>query len=168
MTEAEIILYLQRSFSSPIGKGFVVFSARWLIYLLIPFVLMLRLFPKMRDVFLPSCWAALLAFATTSVIAGIVHRVRPYLAGAGIHALVPPNLQSGSFPSSHTAIAAAIAAAITTTHPIIGCIACIIAIVIAFGRVAAGMHYPSDVIGGAAIGLLSALIVRAVQEGMVR
>ena len=168
MLEAVIIQRLQSTFASPIAKGFIVFSARWAIYLFIPFVILLRFFPKTRDAFAPTCWAALLAFATSTVLAQLIGRVRPYLAGIGVHALVPPNIQSGSFPSSHTAIAAAVAAMITTTHPIAGLIACILAVIIAFGRVAAGMHYPSDVLGGAALGLLSALIVRAVQVALAK
>jgi undecaprenyl-diphosphatase len=168
MLEASIILRIQSWFTSSIAKGFSIFSARWAIYLFIPFVILLRFFPKTRDIFLPTCWAALLAFTASTVLAQTIGRVRPYLAGIGVHALVPPNLQTGSFPSSHTAVAAAIAAMITTAHPVAGLIACVLAVIVAFGRVAAGMHYPSDILGGAAVGLFSALIVRVVQEALAK
>lgn len=164
MTESEIILSLQRSFNSSIGRVFVGICARWLIYVYLLIPLSIRKVPVFRAGFSVGAWSALLAFAFTSGIAAFVGRVRPYLAVKGVVALVPPNIQAGSFPSSHTAISFAIAASIFSVNQGWGLIAFAVAFLVAFGRIAAGMHYPSDVLGGMAVGLLAFACVSIVQD----
>ncbi len=165
MIESDIILRIQHALSSPAGRSFAGFCARWIIYLLIPYVLISRKLIGWRGVGIVA-WTALVAFALSTGLAALVGRVRPYLAGVGIQAIVPPNIQTGSFPSSHTAVAVGVATALMALHVPMGVVAVIAAILIAFGRIAAGMHYPSDVLGGIAIGLLAYAIVRAVQYGL--
>lgn len=164
MIESDIIIALQRSMSSPAGRAIIGFCARWLIYFYLLIPLGMKKFSALRAGFNTGAWSALLAFAMTSGIAAFVGRVRPYLAVKGIQAIVPPNIQDGSFPSSHTAISFAIAASIFSVHQGWGIAAFIAAFLVAFGRVAAGMHYPSDVLGGIAIGLLAFACVSIIQE----
>lgn len=165
MIEADIILRLQRALSSPSGRSFAGFCARWIIYLLIPYVLISRKLIGWRGIGIVA-WTALVAFAFSTGLAAFVGRIRPYLAGFGIQAIVPPNIQDGSFPSSHTAIAVGIATALMALHVPMGVVAVIAAVLIAFGRIATGMHYPSDILGGIAVGLLAYALVRAVQYGL--
>lgn len=153
--ESEIIITLQRSLNSPIGRAFIGFTARWLIYAYLIVLLPIRKIQFLQKGFNIAVWSALLAFALTSGIAAVIGRIRPYLAIKGVVAIVPPNIQSGSFPSSHTAISFAIAASIFSVHQGWGIVAFIVAFLVAFGRVSAGMHYPSDVLGGIAIGLIA-------------
>lgn len=164
--ESEIIITLQRSMNSPIGRVFVGFIARWLIYIYLLIFVLIRKFPVLQKGFNVGAWSALLAFALTSGIAAFVGRIRPYLAIKGVVAIVPPNIQSGSFPSSHTAISFAIAASIFSVHQGWGTAAFVIAFFVAFGRVAAGMHYPSDVLGGIAIGLIAFACVSVIIDQM--
>lgn len=58
-----------------------------------------------------------------------------------------------SMPSSHTAYACLMAAAIASLYPRLRIIAGALATLVGFARVATGAHYPSDVFVGAAIGL---------------
>jgi membrane-associated phospholipid phosphatase len=164
MLESQIILTLQKMLNSPMGRAVIVLCARFLIfvYLLIPFSI--RSIPALRSGSIIASWSALLAFAFTSGIATFVDRIRPYLAVRGVVAIVPPNIQDGSFPSSHTAIAFAISASIFSVHQGWGIVAFIIAFLIAFGRISAGMHYPTDVLGGMAVGLLAFMCVTLVQS----
>lgn len=164
MTEPDIIIALQRSMDSPIGRAVIGFCARWLIYFYLLIPAWMKKIPAFRSGFNTGAWSALVAFALTSGIAALVGRVRPYLAVKGIEAIVPPNIQDGSFPSSHTAISFAIAASIFAVHQGWGIVAFVAACLVAFGRVAAGMHYPSDILGGIAIGLLAFACVAIVQE----
>jgi undecaprenyl-diphosphatase len=166
MLDADIVLALQRATSTPALRVIVGFCARWLIYFSIPFAAIAYRFRAYRAVVIEAFWAVLVAFALSSAISVLVGRVRPYLAVKGVIALVPPNVQHGSFPSSHTAIAVAIAIALSNGHPVLGIIAGIVALLIAFGRVAAGMHFPTDILGGIAIGIVAVLIVRVVRDGM--
>lgn len=146
----------------------IVALARWLIYVYLLIPAFVKRVSTFRAGFGLAGWSALLAFAMTSGIATIVDRVRPYLAVSGVQAIVPPNMQAGSFPSSHTAISFAIAASIFSVHQGWGIVAFAIAFAVAFGRMAAGMHYPTDVLGGIAVGLLAFAIVSIIQIQLKR
>ncbi len=144
----------------------VGFIARWVIVLYLPFAFLIKRSAAFRDAIYAAGWTALLALTMSTVLAQIVGRVRPFLATKNIEAIVPPNLQDGSFPSSHTAVAVGIAIALAHLNVPIGVTVSVMALLVAFGRIASGMHYPTDVIGGAAIGVLAYVIVKIVQEGL--
>ena len=59
---------------------------------------------------------------------------------------------SGSFPSGHTASAAAFALAVTTEKPLLGAAVLPLAGAVAYSRVHTGAHWFSDVLGGVLIG----------------
>jgi len=70
---------------------------------------------------------------------------------------------SGSFPSGHSASAVAFAVAVGDVLPVLRPALRVGASVVAFSRVYTGVHYPSDVVVGAAVGALSGrLAVRLV------
>lgn len=166
--EPRIILAIQHALASDVGRALIGFSARWLIYLYIPFTLAARASRVMRHAVYEASWAAAIALALSTLIANLVDRARPYVAVPGVEAIVPPNIQAGSFPSSHTAVAFAIASALAFQHLPLGIAAFVMAFLIAFGRVAAGMHYPTDVLGGAVVGIVAFGIVRLVHAGLAR
>jgi membrane-associated phospholipid phosphatase len=69
-----------------------------------------------------------------------------------------------SFPSDHAVLAFAIATSLFRISPVVGILAYFhAAIFICIPRVAQGLHYPSDVIGGAIIGTLIASIFFVIQ-----
>jgi undecaprenyl-diphosphatase len=72
------------------------------------------------------------------------------------HLLIAPS-PDPSFPSDHATAAYALAIAILLRHRKAGVVALGLATVIAVSRVALGTHYPTDVIGGVALGALAAL-----------
>jgi undecaprenyl-diphosphatase len=158
--ESSIILAIQKSLSSDVGRALIGFCARWVIYLYVPFIFVARISKGMRHAVVEAAWTAALAFAVSTTLASLIGRVRPYLAVAGVQAIVPPNIQAGSFPSSHTAVAIGIATALSFYNVPLGVAAFLMAMTVAFGRVAAGMHYPTDVLGGAVVGVLAFIIVR--------
>ena len=168
MLESNIILAIQKALSSPAERSMIGFIARWLIYFYLPFVFLYRKSVIWHSAIVSAGWSLLTAFALSSMIAWVIDRVRPFSAIPAIEAIVPPNIQSGSFPSSHTAIAVAIALSLSSTNIPVAVLVCAMALLIAFGRVAAGMHYPTDIMGGIAIGIIAHVIVRLVQEGMSR
>jgi membrane-associated phospholipid phosphatase len=65
-----------------------------------------------------------------------------------------------SFPSGHTVTAFSLAAAVSILFPRAGIAAFIIAISIGITRIILTSHYLSDVIAGAGIGILSAMILK--------
>lgn len=64
-----------------------------------------------------------------------------------------------SFPSGHSATAFALATAITHLWPKSAILVWPLAVLIAASRLLIGAHYPSDIIGGAVLGVFSTLLV---------
>lgn len=106
-------------------------------------------------------FSAMLALGSAQVIASLWDRPRPYEAHPGdAHLLLAPS-PDPSFPSDHATGAYAIAFAIMLRHRKGGVVALILATLVAIARVALGTHYPTDVLGGAALGALAALMLWA-------
>lgn len=102
-----------------------------------------------------------LALAVGQLIAGAVDRARPFVADpSGVH-LFSPHAADHSFPSDHATASFAIAVAILLRSRRWGALALALAAVLAVGRVAIGVHYPSDVLAGAALGAAAALALWA-------
>lgn len=70
----------------------------------------------------------------------------------------PPT--SSSFPSGHAASAAAFTVAVTMESPVLGLALAPVATAVAYSRVHTGVHWPSDVVVGAALGTGVALATR--------
>lgn len=112
-----------------------------------------------RHVAVTSGLAFLLALAANQGILLMVHRLRPYDAGL-THLLLAPSAD-WSFPSDHASAAIAIVAAFFGQGlPRRTAVLLAFAVLICLSRVYVGTHYLTDVLGGAATGLLAALIVR--------
>ena len=98
-----------------------------------------------------------LALAVGKVISELVDRSRPFVADPhGVH-LFSGHAADPSFPSDHATAAFAIAVAIVLRKRGWGIVALVAATVLSVGRVAIGIHYPSDVLAGAALGAAAAL-----------
>ena len=86
-------------------------------------------------------------------------RPRPF---ARLDAVVPvvPHTAHRSFPSRHVASAMAMALIALRYHPRLGWMMLANVLLLALTRVAAGLHYPSDVLTGVALGAAVALPLR--------
>jgi len=104
-------------------------------------------------------FSALLALGIAHLITEFWDRARPYEAHpTAAHLFISPS-SDPSFPSDHATAAFAIAVAIWLRSRKAGWLALAMATILAVSRVAVGVHYPGDVIGGALIGTASALIL---------
>jgi undecaprenyl-diphosphatase len=83
-------------------------------------------------------------------------RPRPYQVRAAIRPGADP-LDQFSFPSGHTLHAVAFAILFTAYSPALGWLVWPFAALVAGSRVVLGLHYPTDVLAGAAIGAALAL-----------
>jgi undecaprenyl-diphosphatase len=97
--------------------------------------------------------AAAVGLLANQVIAQLWHRPRPYQDHPlGILPLLSPS-HDPSFPSDHATAAFAIAFGILFVARRTGWLFLAWAVLIGVSRVLAGMHYPTDVIAGAVVGL---------------
>lgn len=97
----------------------------------------------------------------TEILKHTICRARPLLPGAGT--FHPPLcFQAGidSFPSGHTSQAFATAVILAAAYPRLAVPFFGLAAAVGLGRVFLGAHYASDVLGGAAVGLLIGALCR--------
>ncbi|MEK7130518.1 MAG: phosphatase PAP2 family protein [Patescibacteria group bacterium] len=86
-------------------------------------------------------------------------RPRPFLDHA-VAQLLPIDPASKSFPSDHSAISFAIAMAVFQYNKFWGIIFFILASFVSVGRIYGGIHYPADILAGAAIGAIASVAVK--------
>ena len=108
-----------------------------------------------REAWLICALLAPIAIALNYVIKLVVKRPRPVLDGLPPLGGAPSSL---SFPSAHATSSFAVATAMTRVDSL-GALAFILAVALSLGRPYLGMHYPSDVLAGAAFGVALGLIV---------
>ncbi|MBO8195543.1 phosphatase PAP2 family protein [Streptomyces oryzae] len=111
----------------------------------------------------------LASIAVTSAVVntvgkGAFGRTRPVLDDVPVIRRLKRLPTSTSFPSGHSASAAAFATAVALESRGWGAAVAPVAASVAFSRVYTGVHYPSDVLVGAALGTAAAFGVRAVLD----
>lgn len=142
--------------------------------------LALRIFSKVSTLLFIGAYGAFLAYALSrefapltlvrillapalclflvTVLRYVINRPRPYSErGAGISPLHEKKAQDYSFPSRHTACAFVIAMTVLPYAVWLGVPLLILAGALAFSRFALGLHYPSDILAGAGMGILCGL-----------
>lgn len=98
------------------------------------------------------------------ILKNLVARVRPYDVNTAIAILIKKPLDF-SFPSGHTAASfAAMTALFLAKMKKAWIAALVLAVLIAFSRLYFYVHYPTDVLGGAVVGILSGIIGYTIVE----
>jgi undecaprenyl-diphosphatase len=100
-----------------------------------------------------------LGLLAAKLISELVDRARPFVAEPHQVHLFAAHAADPGFPSDHATAAFAIAVAILLRKRTWGWVALGFTTVLAIGRVGLGVHYPSDVIAGAALGAAAALLL---------
>jgi diacylglycerol kinase family enzyme/membrane-associated phospholipid phosphatase len=105
---------------------------------------------------------AVASLTVNTVGKGAVGRTRPLLDTVPLIRQLHRQPVTTSFPSGHSASAAAFVAGAAVQSGAWGAALAPVAASVAFSRVYTGVHYPSDVVVGCALGVGAALLVRAV------
>ncbi|MBV9356155.1 MAG: phosphatase PAP2 family protein [Chloroflexi bacterium] len=143
--------------SSPTLTSVVVLIALYGIWVL-PLTLVVGWFwpasgrTERRRAISAGCLAAAVALGLGQVLERTLDRPRPFVA-LGFTPLVP-HVADASFPSDHTMAGVALVSPLLwSTSPRTGALLLIWALVVGVSRVAAGLHYASDVFASAVLGL---------------
>lgn len=137
----------------------LVFLNKWipiLVYISYPLLLLILLLTKDQR-FLRVFFVPLSAFLVTTIIRKIKNEPRPY-EKYRIRPLIPRKKKGESFPSRHTLSILIIAFAFLYIRPLLGVIFLGLGVLLAFIRVAAGIHFPRDVVAAALISIVFGLI----------
>ncbi len=100
-----------------------------------------------------------------TIVKRLIGRARPYVGGHDNPFLYKPFIwrpEYASMPSGHATTAAAAAIAIGALSPRLRVVMWLYALIIMFSRVVVLAHHPSDVVAGALVGAVGALMVRRV------
>lgn len=116
------------------------------------------LFYAAADVSLPWLYTGITAFSIELVCYKIIKqsttRRRPFKMNPSIQNLVIPQ-DEYSFPSGHTAAATVAALLFSTALPLLFPLFLTLAVLIGLSRIYLGVHYPTDVLMGFALGSIS-------------
>lgn len=114
---------------------------------------------RSRHALLISGLSGILALVFNVIISHIWFRPRPFTVIPNAHQLLPHS-SDASFPSDHTAGSFGFASGTWGSQRIISYTFTILAIIVMFSRVYCGLHYPTDVIAGMFVGMLSGKIIK--------
>src|SRR3989338_8623276 len=153
-------IFLNTFAQTPDVREAVVFFAQYFPYLvaaLFLFFTLSRVLPQREKWTLlgEGLGSALLArFGFVPLIRAFVERPRPFVDNSAIVALF--NEASYSFPSGHAAFFFALSTVVFLYNKRLGVWFYAASAVIGLARVAAGVHYPTDILGGAVLGVFAA------------
>jgi len=120
---------------------------------------LMALRPSLRRTAAEGIVAALLAAGVTQIVNRPIGRPRPS-ADHPARSTLPRQPVTPAFPSSHTAVAAAFTTAVARRRPLLGAALTPLAATLAYGRVRLRVHWPTDVLGGAALGVTAGRCAR--------
>ena len=137
-----------------LGDGGMAFIVLGIVFLCIP---------RTRRIGLAILTALIIGALITNVtLKPLVNRTRPWVVIEGLKVLVDSGAGDPSFPSGHSTAAFAFAGAILFSRVKMKwkSIALVAAALMGISRLYVGVHYPTDVLAGVAIGLLAGFLAK--------
>lgn len=132
--------------------------AKDLIFLAIPVVLALWFLPVGRERALNqrlaglACVSVLVAIGLGALLGHVYYQDRPFVSDASTKLLIPHGANNG-FPSNHATAAFALAGALLVRRRLFGGVLFGVACVLGVARIFVGVHWPSDILAGAVLGV---------------
>lgn len=150
-----------------------IFGAKYLIYLMAAAVIAYvavawktgRFAARVGDAVGAFC-AAVLGFLMEQLTGFLWFRPRPFVALVGVIKLIDKSAREKSFPSGHATVAFAVAFAVLSRDRRWGWALVALAAFVSVSRVVVGVHYPTDILGGAVFGGLAALAAAPIRKAL--
>lgn len=146
---------------SPNGNIFVTFLASILIWVMYGGLLTLWIVDGRikKEQALHAFISSVLAWTVTQMIKTIYPITRPYHINGKLPLTLTLAHNDGAFPSTHAALAFALAVSVWLHNKKVGSLFILLAIGVGVGRVVGNVHYFTDIVGGAVIGSLIAIAI---------
>ena len=169
--EASIILWIQENMRGAMD-GLVVFITHLGDdgYLWIALGLVLLFWKKTRPIGFTVLLSLLFDFLIVNVtLKGLVARPRPFVVNEVIKPLVGGVSPYRSFPSGHSGGSFAAMLALSKWVPKkIGIPAVVLATMVALSRLYVGVHYPTDILAGFVVGLVTSCVAYHIVKYVMR
>ncbi|MDA8192982.1 MAG: phosphatase PAP2 family protein [Thermaerobacter sp.] len=162
---------------NPLVNGLGIVLARYApeiwagVFLLLWFWPPLRQNRARRAVVYATVAGVLALMVSVALSHGLPYRPRPFVLEPHLVRSLIPHPPDTSFPSDHAAGSFAFATALFFAGRRDGWWAILLAVLVSIARVFVGVHWPTDVIAGGAIGVAAGVLVLAARkylEGLVR
>ncbi len=157
--EFVVLEKLQQLHSAPLDFIMKCFAPFWLVIIFIALpsliVMITKKHAKLGRMLASS--AAVCGLTCALIIKPVVSRLRPYELNTTIAMLVPPEIDA-SFPSGHTCFAFSAATVCFIYNKKLGIMMYVFASIIAFSRLYLYMHFPTDVLCGALLGIICGIV----------
>ncbi|MCX6786300.1 MAG: phosphatase PAP2 family protein [Candidatus Kaiserbacteria bacterium] len=147
-----------------IGDFLIVFFGEYFIYLVLAIFILVayRAYKKEKNIavlkpyFLAIIATVVARFVITPAIRLFYHHLRPFIALSTSHLLTDT---SYSFPSGHTITMFALAVATYFFNKKFSYFLFAAGLIVGVARIAGGVHYPSDVVGGIVLGVITGVVI---------
>lgn len=141
----------------PALDGLALFFADHFGYILVVFLFVI--FRSKWRIIVQAFAAAIISrLVIANIIRWILPRARPFVENQ-VDLLISQNPQESSFPSGHATFYFALATVVYFYNKKLGILFFIGSVLMGLARVFSGVHWPSDIIGGALVGVISAWLV---------
>lgn len=138
----------------------ITFLASFLVWIMFAALLTLWAFDKRikKEQVFHAVVASFMAWLLSEAIKNWFPTVRPFEVNHQ-HALTLFTPNDSAFPSDHSAIAFGLAVSVWSHHKKLGIVFIVAAMLVGVGRVLGNVHYYTDIVGGAVLGVVSVIIL---------
>ncbi len=163
-TDLSVLFFINQQLSNPVFD-FVFKSTHYLSYVMLGLLVAYFAFRKEKFIVLSMIVVVIASTLTAAVLKNTTHRERPYQT-LDVRQLVEED-NNRSFPSNHVQLSFALSTIVFYFYRRSGLVLFLLSLLMGIGRIYVGVHYPSDVLGGAIIGIMIAFVILKMKHDFI-